>query len=62
MMIITTTAMFLVQSIILTWIIATNPEPCPKEYVGQTEYCELTYVGFSGAYSVQRMEWTLKDN
>jgi len=61
-MIITTTAMFLVQSIILTWIIATNPEPCPIEYVGQTEYCELTHVGYSGSYNDQKMQWSLIKN
>ena len=60
-MIITTTAMLIVQSIIVTWVIVTNPEPCPKEYVGNTEYCELTYGGFSGAYNNQRTQWSLKE-
>jgi len=61
-MIITTTTMFLIQSIILTWIILTNPEPCPKEYVGNTEYCEITYIGFSGSYNNQKAQWSLKED
>ena len=61
-MIITTTALFLVQTIIVTWIIVTNPEPCPKEYVGMTEYCELTYIGFSGSYNNQKAQWSLKED
>ncbi|MBT4698035.1 hypothetical protein HOB76_07170 [Candidatus Woesearchaeota archaeon] len=57
-MIITTTAMFLVQSIILTWIIATNPEPCPKEYLGSSNvsnYCEITSAGLG-------YQWSLKED
>ena len=53
-MIITTTTIFLIQSIIVTWIILTNPEPCPKEYVGNTEYCEITSAGLG-------YQWSLKD-
>jgi len=60
-MIITTTAMLIVQSIILTWIIVTAPEPCPKEYVGITEYCELTYVGYSPHSNNPRTQWSLKE-
>jgi len=60
-MIITTTTIFLIQSIIVTWIILTNPEPCPKEYVGNTEYCELTHVGFSPHSNNPRMQWSLKE-
>ena len=48
-MIITTTALILVQSIIVTWIMVTAPEPCPQEYLNLggdvTEYCELTSAG-----------------
>ena len=61
MMIITTTAMLIVQSIIVTWIIVTNPEPCPQEYVGNTEYCELTYVGYNPNAARPRTQWSLKD-
>ena len=53
--------MLIVQSIILTWIIVTNPEPCPKEYVGNTEYCELTYVGYNPNAARPRTQWSLKD-
>ena len=58
-MIITTSAMFLVQTIIMTWIIVTNPEPCPKEYIGNTEYCELTYVGYNPHAARPRTQWSL---
>jgi len=50
--------MFLVQSIILTWIIATNPEPCPKEYLGSSNvsnYCEITSAGLG-------YQWSLKED
>ena len=57
-MIITTTALFLVQSIILSWIITTNPEPCPQEYLDMggdmTQYCELTSAGLG-------VQWSLKE-
>ena len=57
-MIITTTALFLVQSIILTSIIVTNPEPCPQEYLDMggdmTQYCELTSAGLG-------VQWSLKE-
>lgn len=57
-MIITTTALFLVQSIIVTWIIVTNPEPCPQEYLNMggdmTQYCELTSAGLG-------VQWSLKE-
>ena len=52
-MIITTTTLFLVQSIIVTWIILTNPEPCPKEYVGNIEYCEITPAGLGSQWSLK---------
>jgi hypothetical protein len=61
MMIITTTAMLVVQSIILTWIIITSPEPCPQEYVGNVEYCELTYVGYNPHAAWPRTQWSLKE-
>ena len=57
-MIITTTAMLIVQSIILTWIIVTNPEPCPQEYLDMggdvTQYCEITSAGLG-------TQWSLKE-
>ena len=57
-MIITTTAMLIVQSIILTWIIVTNPEPCPQEYLDMsgdvTQYCEITSAGLG-------VQWSLKE-
>ena len=52
-MIITTTTIFLDQSIIVTWIILTNPEPCPKEYVGNIEYCEITPAGLGSQWSLK---------
>ena len=58
-MIITTSAMFLVQTIIMTWIIVTNTEPCPKEYIGNTEYCELTYVGHNPHAARPKTQWSL---
>ena len=53
--------MLIVQSIIMTWIIVTNPEPCPQEYVGNTEYCELTYVGYHPHAARPRTQWSLKE-
>jgi hypothetical protein len=61
MMIITTSAMILVQTIIVTWLIITSPEPCPHEYVGNVEYCELTYVGYNPNAARPRTQWSLKD-
>ena len=57
-MIITTTALILVQSIIVTWIMVTAPEPCPQEYLNLggdvIEYCELTPSGLG-------RQWSLKE-
>jgi len=57
-MIITTTALILVQTIIVTWILVTAPEPCPQEYLDLggdvIEYCELIPSG-SGR------QWSLKE-
>ena len=63
-MIVTTTTMFILQSLILGGIIWTTPEDCPRKYrVTQEEggvlsnpngiyqYCELDYGG----------KWKLKD-
>ena len=56
-MIITTTALILVQSIIVTWIMVTAPEPCPQEYLNLggdvIEYCELTPAGLGNQWSLK---------
>jgi hypothetical protein len=58
MMIITTTTLFLVQTIIVTWIVVTAPEPCPQEYLDMggdaTQYCEITSAGLD-------VQWSLKE-
>ena len=57
-MMVTVTTMFIVQVIIVSWIVITNPEPCPKEYLDMggdvTDYCELTSAGLGS-------QWSLKD-
>ena len=57
-MIITTTAMLIVQAVIVTWIAVTAPEPCPQEYLDMggdvTQYCELTSAGLG-------RQWSLKE-
>ena len=56
-MIITTTAMFILQVIAVTWIVITNPEPCPKEYIKSggdvTKYCEMTSAGLGYTWSLK---------
>ena len=56
-MIVTTTVMLIVQTIIVTWIIVTNPEPCPKEYIDLggdvTKYCEITPAGLGYTWSLK---------
>ena len=56
-MIITTTVMFIVQATIVTWIVVTNPEPCPKEYLGMggdiIKYCERTPAGLGYTWSLK---------
>jgi len=56
-MMITTTAMFLFQTIVVTWILVTNPEPCPKEYIDLggdvTKYCEVTSAGLGKTWSLK---------
>jgi hypothetical protein len=58
MMIITTTALFLVQVVIVTWIAVTAPEPCPQKYLDMsgdvTQYCEITSAGLG-------VQWSLKE-
>ena len=64
-MIITTTTIIIVQALVVSWIVFTTPEPCPRKYrVTQEQggvlanptdihrYCELDYGG----------KFVLKDN
>ena len=57
-MIITTATIIIVQALVVSWIVFTNPEPCPRKYrVIQEQggmlanlsdirrYCELDYGG-----------------
>ena len=57
-MIITTTVMLIFQTIAVTWIILTVPEPCPKKYLDMggdvIKYCEVTPAGLG-------KQWSLKE-
>ena len=57
-MIITTTTIIIVQALVVSWIVFTTPEPCPRKYRVTQEhggvltnsadvhrYCELDYGG-----------------
>ena len=57
-MIITTSTIIIVQAIVVSWIVFTSPEPCPRKYRVTQEhggvlaipadihrYCELDYGG-----------------
>ena len=57
-MIITTATLIIVQALIVSWLVFTRPEPCPRKYMvtkGQGgelailadihRYCELDYGG-----------------
>jgi len=57
-MIITTATVIIVQALVVSWIVFTNPEPCPRKYRVTQEkggvlvnpsdihrYCELDYGG-----------------
>ena len=57
-MIITTATIIIVQALVVSWIVFTTPEPCPRKYrvtqdqggvlVNPTDihrYCELDYGG-----------------
>ena len=57
-MIITAATIIIVQALVVSWIVFTNPEPCPRKYrvtqeqggvlVNPTDihrYCELDYGG-----------------
>jgi len=64
-MIITTATIIIVQALVVSWIVFTNPEPCPRKYRVTQEkggvlvnssdvhrYCELDYGG--------KFKWVLK--
>tara|TARA_R110000796_G_scaffold123633_1_gene237976 strand:- start:619 stop:795 length:177 start_codon:yes stop_codon:yes gene_type:complete len=57
MIIITTTAMLIVQTVIVTWIAVTASEPCPKKYMNMggdvTQYCEITSSGLGSQWSLK---------
>ena len=57
-MVITTTTLIIVQALVVSWIVFTRPEPCPRKYRVMQErggvlanlsdihrYCELDYGG-----------------
>ena len=55
-MIITTATLIIVQALIVSWLVFTKPEPCPREYTTTRthllfEKCELDYGG----------KWVLKN-
>ena len=56
-MMVTTTVMLILQVVIVTWIVTTNPEPCPKKYLDLggdvTEYCEVTPAGLEYTWSLK---------
>ena len=56
-MIISTTVMFAVQVVVVTWIVITNPEPCPKKYLDMggdvIKYCEITSAGLGKTWSLK---------
>jgi len=56
-MIISTTVMFAVQAVVVTWIVVTNPEPCPKKYLDMggdvIKYCEITSAGLGKTWSLK---------
>ena len=57
-MIITTSSIMLVQVIIVTWIMVTAPEPCPKEYMKYTQLvkvCKLQWLPYG------RSQWVLRE-
>ena len=55
---VTTTVMFVFQVIVITWIIVTNPEPCPKKYMDMGGdviiYCEVTSAGLGHTWSLKK--------
>jgi hypothetical protein len=58
-MIIPTTTIILVQAIMVTWIMVTAPEPCPKEYMKYTQLvkvCKLQWLPSGGSQWVLREE------
>ena len=57
-MIIATSVMFLIQTVIVTWIVLTNPKSCPKEYINMggdvIKYCEVTPAGLGFTWSLKK--------
>ena len=55
---VSTTVMFVFQVIVITWIIVTNPEPCPKKYMDMGGdviiYCEVTSAGLGRTWSLKK--------
>ena len=55
---VSTTVMFVFQVIVITWIIVTNPEPCPKKYMDMGGdviiYCEVTPAGLGYTWSLKK--------
>ena len=55
---VSTTVMFVFQVIVITWIIVTNPEPCPKKYMDMGGdviiYCEVTSAGLGHTWSLKK--------
>jgi len=56
-MIISTTVMFAIQVVVVTWIVITNPEPCPKKYMDMggdvIKYCEVTSARLGRTWSLK---------
>ena len=55
---VSTTVMFVFQVIVITWIIVTNPEPCPKKYMDMggdvIKNCEVTSAGLGRTWSLKK--------
>ena len=63
-MIITTATIIIVQALVVSWIVFTNPEPCPRKYrVTQEQGGVLTSLGQIHDYCVLDYghKWKLKD-
>tara|TARA_B100001559_G_C16486192_1_gene616166 strand:+ start:1055 stop:1285 length:231 start_codon:yes stop_codon:yes gene_type:complete len=72
---ITTTTLFLVQVVIVSWIVITAPEDCPKKYMkliedggelqhhGQIhDYCKTSPLPYGKYYWVLKEEFSEKNN
>ena len=63
-MIITTATIIIVQALVVSWIVFTTPEPCPRKYrVTQEQGGVLTSLGQIHKYCVLDYggKWKLKD-